>query len=456
MNTKVALLAVAVSSILALTACNDDNDKLVISTPASDENHAPTLTLMVKAVPSSEAMEGMVIVTSQGADEDGDSLTYSLVGNDAGYYEVDPATGAVSLTEKGEAAVAAGTALPELKVKVTDGEADVEKSATPNITAGSDNAAPNVTTLLANDDRFSILASALQAVPGDSTNNLGTDIEQLANVTILAPTNEAIEKTLDILAVQMPELDTDDNGKIELVELTANPELLKSLLQYHVLTSKVEAAQVGSMLNKNLPTANGLPLFVTQSGSDFVIPSQAIQLANANKAGGAQDVAQAKIDMQGIDIAIKNGVVHVIDQALIPPMYNVDETLTMLPETKQLRSFLDIVGTDGKVASVATDKGASSYTVLAPNNEAFNKKCTELNSAAKGYTGGKDIINANNECDVEPLVSFGSTVNQFVPIPNNIKSGTMFSGELTSIKGNIINANIIANDGVIHITDSLQ
>lgn len=456
MKNKVALLTMAISSVLVLTACNDD-DNTEITIPTTNGNHAPTLTVSAKTVAKEAAVEGVVIVESRGEDKDSDTLTYSLAGNDTGYYAIDSATGAVSLTTKGAEAVAADKVLPEIKVKVSDGKDEVEKSATPKIGEGSTSDAPKLTALLANDDRFSTLASALQATAGDSTNNLGTDIEQLNDITLLAPTNEAIDKTLDILTIQMPELDTNNSGKIELNELTAKPELLKSILQYHVLTSKVEAAQVASSLNKNLPTVNGLPLFVTQSGTDFIIPSQAIQLANINKAAGAADTAQAKVDLTSTDIAINNGVVHVIDQALIPPMYDIDETLTRLSETKQFRSFLDIVSTaNGSVAGASSDKDATSYTVLAPNNAALNQKCIDLNPAAKGQTGGKDIIDANNECFLEPVAGYGSEVNKFVPVSGNIKSDTMFSAELPEIKGDIVLANIIASNGVIHITDSLQ
>lgn len=80
-----------------------------------------------------------------------------------------------------------------------------------------------------------------------------------------------------------------------MAELSANKELLKSVLTYHVVPGKLMAAEVKS---GNLKTVQGANVALARSGG-FVTVEEAM-------------VTQA-------DIPASNGVVHVIDRVLMPP-----------------------------------------------------------------------------------------------------------------------------------------
>lgn len=80
-----------------------------------------------------------------------------------------------------------------------------------------------------------------------------------------------------------------------LAELSANKELLKSVLAYHVVPGKVPAAEVK---NGNVKTVQGANVALAKSGT-FVTIEDAM-------------VTQA-------DVPASNGVVHVIDRVLMPP-----------------------------------------------------------------------------------------------------------------------------------------
>lgn len=80
-----------------------------------------------------------------------------------------------------------------------------------------------------------------------------------------------------------------------LAELSANKELLKSVLSYHVVPGKVPAADVK---NGNVKTVQGANVALAKSGT-FVTIEDAM-------------VTQA-------DVPASNGVVHVIDRVLMPP-----------------------------------------------------------------------------------------------------------------------------------------
>lgn len=97
--------------------------------------------------------------------------------------------------------------------------------------------------------------------------------------TVFAPTNEAFKA--------VPAGTMDDWAK--------NPEKLKAVLTYHVITGKTMAAEVK---NSNANTMNGAHLALSKAG-DFVTVDSAAVLTP--------------------DLAASNGVVHTIDTVLMPP-----------------------------------------------------------------------------------------------------------------------------------------
>ncbi len=99
--------------------------------------------------------------------------------------------------------------------------------------------------------------------------------------TVFAPTNDAFKA--------LPAKTLESLGK--------NPAELKSVLTYHVLTTKTLAADVK---NGKVKTLNGAEMDLSKAG-DFVT------------VGDAAIVTKA-------DIAATNGVVHVIDSVLLPPV----------------------------------------------------------------------------------------------------------------------------------------
>lgn len=97
--------------------------------------------------------------------------------------------------------------------------------------------------------------------------------------TVFAPTNEAFKK---VPAATM-------------AQLASNPEMLRSVLTYHVVPGKVTAAEVKTGAVKTVQGAN-------------------IALSKAGTFVTVEDALVVKADVQAT-----NGVVHVIDTVLIPP-----------------------------------------------------------------------------------------------------------------------------------------
>jgi uncharacterized surface protein with fasciclin (FAS1) repeats len=108
---------------------------------------------------------------------------------------------------------------------------------------------------------------------------LSASLEAAGPVTVFAPSDDAFK------AVPAATLE----------KLSKDPELLKSVLNYHVVPGALKAENIRA--NTSLTTVNGAPLAASKAG-DFVTVDDAV-------------VTKA-------DIVAANGVVHVIDRVLMP------------------------------------------------------------------------------------------------------------------------------------------
>lgn len=135
-------------------------------------------------------------------------------------------------------------------------------------------ACQTIAQIVANDAQFSTLLTAVQAAGLTETLASG-------QYTVFAPTNAAFAK-----------LPSD-----QLAAVLNDEEMLRSVLLYHVVPGKVSSQQVRSL--RSAKTAQGANVTVAVSGSRVTV-------------GGAT-VTRA-------DVAACNGVIHVIDTVLMPPM----------------------------------------------------------------------------------------------------------------------------------------
>lgn len=126
---------------------------------------------------------------------------------------------------------------------------------------------------LARDPQLSTLNSLVQKAGLQDTLKSGT-------YTVFAPSNEAFK------AVPAKTLE----------ELAANPARLKDVISYHVVAGKVMAADV----------KNG--------------PAKTVQGANVGLARAGAFVTVEDAMVTRADVAATNGVVHVVDRVLMPPV----------------------------------------------------------------------------------------------------------------------------------------
>ena len=152
--------------------------------------------------------------------------------------------------------------------------------------AAQDPEAPSIAEVATDDGRFSTLVTALGAA------GLADMFADCAGgpYTVLAPTDDAFTTALSALGV-------------EAADLVADTELLTSILTYHVVEGAVPSEAVLSLDGQSAPTVQGEEITVAVSGDT-------ISIVNGNPTPANVIVA---------DVQACNGIIHAIDNVLLPP-----------------------------------------------------------------------------------------------------------------------------------------
>jgi uncharacterized surface protein with fasciclin (FAS1) repeats len=218
-----------------------------------------------------------------------------------------------------------------------------------------------------------------------------------------------------------------------------------AILLYHTLGAKVMAANVPAGPNQKVVTASGDSVFVTSNGSGVFVNGVKVEQA---------------------DIGASNGVIHRIGRVLIPPVGNIVAT-AQAPGSgldSLVKAVLRATNGPGGNPNLASTLGAARLTVFAPTNAAF----TQL----LGALGLDDI----NDIPVATLLA----VLQYHVVPGRVFSSDLSSGTVAMLAGgnttiglsdglnsgpsitgngnggnksNIVGANIVATNGVVHVID---
>ncbi len=211
----------------------------------------------------------------------------------------------------------------------------------------------NIVEIAAADSDFELLVAALTRVSAEGTTDLVTLLsDETQEFTVFAPTDDAFAA-----AGFSNQADID----------AADVATLEAILTYHVLTGTNTSADLNSGA---VTTVNGAEAFLSVSSNPLQI------FINGNT-----EVTQA-------DALASNGVIHVINQVLIPPSATITETavaasMASSPEFANLVAALTRVSDNGGADLVGTlNDAAADFTVFAPTDEAFGNFLMNLGFAS--------------------------------------------------------------------------
>ena len=232
--------------------------------------------------------------------------------------------------------------------------------------------------------------------------------------TVFAPTDAAFAK--------LPE------GTVETLLKPENLPKLKAILTYHVVSGKFAASKV--VKRSFLTTLNG----------------QRIDLK----------VAQGKVHVDGAtvakaDVMASNGVIHVIDEVILPSSANLAQTAI------KAGSFKTLVAAAKAAGLVPALTGDQPLTVFAPTDEAFAK-------LPEGTV--ESLLKPENKGKLAAILKYHVVAGRvYSDQALQAKSAETLQGERVeiSVKGGVAMVNgakllktdIEASNGVIHVIDSV-
>lgn len=272
--------------------------------------------------------------------------------------------------------------------------------------------------------------------------------------TLVAAVTAASPSILDtLLSTSKKTLFAPANEAFTSAGITELPDraTLDAVLKYHLINGEVKAGQLPS---NDAPANNA----ISSTGGVFYLSNR----------GSNGVFINGRTRVTTTDITADNGVVHVIDRALMPPAQTVAQIATALSQAPSGAEFTQLTGALGRVPELlaAAASADSGITVFAPTDAAFR----ELYSAL-GVSGYEDIsLSTLTAVLKHHIISSPTTetgrvfstdlVTGSVPTLNgnisiNSTSGTVTSGNGTtaSISSNASLVNVLATNGVIHTID---
>ncbi|CCH01111.1 Transforming growth factor-beta-induced protein ig-h3 Beta ig-h3 [Fibrella aestuarina BUZ 2] len=183
-----------------------------------------------------------------------------------------------------------------------------------------------ITDIVQSDSRFTILrAAVIKAGLADALRS--------GSLTVFAPTDDAFRAA---------GITTDAISSSTAAQLTP-------ILQYHVLNSRVPAANIPTAANtpqQTLLTTNGT-VYITKTGNNVSVNGRRVTIA---------------------DVPADNGVVHVIDGVLMPPTGDVVAAVIADPQNYSLLAQAVQRAGAGVITALQSTTAA---TLFAPTNQAF-------------------------------------------------------------------------------------
>jgi uncharacterized surface protein with fasciclin (FAS1) repeats len=288
------------------------------------------------------------------------------------------------------------------------------------------------------------LSSLVAAVQFASENN---DLVNLLNspgtLTVFAPSNAAFDK----LAVA---LTGNANAKAADILVAANKPLVRTVLQYHVLTSKVNAAQIpfGKAIT---PAAGGI---------------FKIDLVNAKPV--ITDGRNNKVNITATDIDTTNGVVHLVDAVLLPADKTIVATASAsAPQFTSLVAALGFASNNNDLVTLLS--GTGPFTVFAPTNAAFDALAKELTGNANAVAtdifvpANRDLVRAVLQYHVVTSRVLASDIPLGKPITPaaggifkiDVVNGAPVITDGRNRKSNIVSTDVFNTNGVIHVIDKV-
>jgi len=307
-------------------------------------------------------------------------------------------------------------------IVVAAGATSVEEVTTearqPETDAGDAAQSKSIYDLVSTTRDFSTLATAIEAARLADVLSGGFD----GMFTVFAPTNSAFEKLPTELLTK-------------LLDREWQPQL-RDVLLYHVLGSEVFSADL----------SDGMTSATLSPGNDITINLNPPRVNDAN----------ILVDSGYVDVETGNGVVHGVDSVLTPPSVSKNIVDIAVADADNFSTLVAAVTAAGLVDALS---GEGPLTVFAPTNKAFA-------ALADGVLD--DLLLPENVDKLKDILMYhvvsanvlrstleNGDVGDLETLSGDKVKVAVDDSEVTVNDSNVIQADVIANNGIIHVIDAI-
>lgn len=263
-------------------------------------------------------------------------------------------------------------------------------------------ALPTIAATVGDDARFTILLDALTRTGLTSTLD-----DARFNLTVFAPNDAAFQELLQDL--NLADLDALENALT-----TAG---LRNVLLYHVMGSEVKAASLTTGYASTLATddnSNNLSLYIDVAGLEL----------------------NGEADVEATDIDASNGVIHEIDEVIVP--LTIYELIELSPDFTSLDAALSAA--DGDLDDLVDSAGVS-LTLFAPDNNAFD-----------GVIQGTPMVNNLSELVAALGTDVLADILLYHVLDGNLRAENITPGAVTTAEGSDFTI-VVDSQGEVAIVD---
>ncbi|KAH7198433.1 FAS1 domain-containing protein [Fusarium flagelliforme] len=278
---------------------------------------------------------------------------------------------------------------------------------------------PNLTAAIASEN------DTLSALAGLIPSDLLGDLNRLRNVTILAPSNDALEELLK------------DKSIASMV--SDNSSFVTDLLQYHILNGTYYASNITEM-----DMAAFVPTLLTNSTYSNVTGGQRVEVMAENDTVSFYSGFRAQSNVTKADLNFTGGVIHIINRVLTIPK-NISDTAIAANLSAAAGAL-----TESKLLPNLTS--ARNITVFVPSNGAFANI-------------GSILANAS-ESDLQDILKY-HVVNNTLGYSSTLENGTLttsdgedlniaiYNGTVYVNEAKVIVPDVLISNGVLHVIDGV-
>jgi transforming growth factor-beta-induced protein len=303
-------------------------------------------------------------------------------------------------------------------------------------------AAPSFQDVLSSHPNLTSFSSQLTS----SYPDLITKIAGGTNITVLAPSNAAFDKTV-YYPIIGPAFSNNDIGAIQ------------AILDYHVVQGSYASADL-------LPTIQYFPTWLSNSSYSNVTNGQVVGAVNQLGKQVYWISGQSTRSLVVVkDIAFEGGTVHIVDSLLVPPSSFPDtaERFSTAAEPFEISSFLGATyytpnDTTSSIATFLND--TSDLTIFAPNNaamEVVQAALLALSNNAKNSDAFAELLKYHIVAKGGPYYSTG--FSQKGQTLQSLAGGELtlsFSSNSFFVNGaRILTSDLLVANGVVHVIDNV-